>query len=64
MKLKLKKLKLAQLSHDNKVLPNGLLLKRQLLADELTPHVGGGNNNTAECGLSADCATNSGCKQF
>lgn len=64
MKLNLKKSELVQLSHDNEVLPNELRLQDQLLADELTPHVVGGNNNSAVCHSFADCTTFRSCKQF
>lgn len=64
MKLHLKKSELAQLSRDNQVLPNELLPQDNVLADELTPQVGGGNNNSVVCHSFADCTTFYSCKQF
>ncbi|MCC5827234.1 hypothetical protein [Alkalimonas sp.] len=64
MKLNLKKSELAQLSRDNEVLPNELLPQDNVLADELTPQIGGGNNHSSPCHSFADCTTFISCKQF
>lgn len=62
MKLNFKKVELANLSNDNKVLPQDMTPDNKVLPNELTPQVAGGGTVTLMS--FNDCTTVYTCKQY